>query len=114
MRSISILLLIFIAIVIFDSFLSNILEDSCDEGSLSCNNDLITRLSISNKLLAADSISVQVYLTFLMTGVWVIINQYIIYRLRKTEFECDFYIQSPSDYAILVSSLPESTTEFDI
>ena len=86
MRNMAILLLIFLAIVVFNAFLSNVLGNNCNDKKLGCGNDLATRLSISNKLLDADSISVQIYLTFLMTGIWAIINQYIVYRLRKTEF----------------------------
>jgi hypothetical protein len=84
MRNMAILLLLFIAIVIINAFLSNILDSSCNNQDLRCKSDLISRLSVYNKLLDADSLSVQIYLTFLMTGVWAVINQYIIYRLRKT------------------------------
>jgi hypothetical protein len=84
MRNMAILLLIFLAIVVFNSFLSNVLSNNCSDKSLACNDDLATRFSISNKLLDADSISVQIFLTVLMTAVWAIINQYIVYRLRKT------------------------------
>jgi hypothetical protein len=83
MRNICILLVIFLVIVVFNAVLSNILTNSCNKKSLKCNDDITIKSSIANKLLDADSINVQIYLTFLMTGVWVIINQYIVYRLRK-------------------------------
>lgn len=49
-----------------------------------------------------------------MTVIWVIFNQYAIYRLRKTQFQSDYDLQSPSDYAILINALPPNTTKDDI
>ena len=86
MRNMAILLLIFFAIVAFHALLSNVLDNSCNSEQVTCKSSLINNVSISNKLLDAEGISVQIYLIFLMTGVWVIFNQYIVYRLRKTEF----------------------------
>ena len=56
----------------------------------------------------------QVQLVFVLTVIWVFVNQYVLYRCSKTELRVDEYTRTPSDYSILIRELPEEADELQI
>ena len=92
---------------------SNVRGDSC-EGDSKCDDSLFVRVAIANKIYDENSINIQNYLlaTFILTFLFML--QYLIYIMRKNERKSDELINSPSDYSILVSQLPEGTTDRDL
>jgi len=49
---------------------------------------------------------IQSYLVMGFTLLYNVLLQYLIYRIRHTEQDCDQGTNSPSDYSIIIRGLP--------
>lgn len=84
MRNMMLVLLLIVSVLAIYALVSNLTSDSCQKLTEPCAKDALNNLSISNKLLDSTLISVQVQLVFVLTLIWVFVNQYVLYRCRKT------------------------------
>lgn len=83
-------------------------------GNDHCSNSIMNRLSIVNKISQTTFLVIQNF--FLLGTVICFVFLMQIFRLwfRKIEMQCDIRIDSPSDYAVMLSRLPRNTTQTDI
>lgn len=95
------------------ALVSNLTGSGCDI-STTCQNSIFVDLSIANKIYDAKSLSIQNYLLTGFIFLYILFIQYLTYFMRKKERSTDDQIDSPSDYSILISQLPEGSTERDI
>ena len=79
-----------------------------------CKGNLFNTLSIVNKINKDDYLSVQNYVLLAFIMVHIFVMQYVRYRARKVEEECDEMVDTPSDYTIILRRLPPLTTKKDI
>ena len=101
--------------MIFSLFalITNIIGNDCSTLP-DCKGNLFNTLSIVNKINKNDYLSVQNYVLLVFVVVYIFLMQYIRYRARKVEEECDDMVDTPSDYAIILRRLPPLTTKKDI
>lgn len=95
------------------ALVSNLTGDSCSNGA-NCEDSIFLRLSIANKITDTKSLTIQNYLLAAFLFLYVLFIQYLTYFMRLKERKSDEQIDSPSDYSIMVSELPEGTTERDL
>jgi hypothetical protein len=91
---------------------SNAKGNDCDCGD--SYSSRVTKLSITNKLNDSKAIGMQTALCAVFMICYFIFNQWLIFRIRKKNAECDEIIDSPSDYSLLISHLPPDTTEEEL
>ena len=91
---------------------SNAKGNDCDCGD--SYSSRVTKLSITNKLNDSKAIGMQTALCAVFMICYFIFSQWLIFRIRKKNAECDEIIDSPSDYSLLISHLPPDTTEEEL
>ena len=109
------IVLLTILLVLFSIYamVSNLQGKSClpENG---CDDSVFLRMSIANKIQDQSSITVQNYLLMTFIILFIFIIQFMIYTIRKGDQRSDAEINSPSDYSLLITQLPEGVAEKDI
>ena len=107
LNRVSILLLLLLTLVFgIYAIISNFNGESCSRAP-SCDESVFVKLSLSNKIFDSRSVDIQNYLLMGFVIVYIFFLQFLIYSVRKTTKTSDELINSPSDYALMVSQLPE-------
>lgn len=91
---------------------TNALGNYCS--SEPCDPNIFNTLSLVNKINEVSYLSIQNYVLLAFVLIFSLLMQFIRYRARKIISICDALINSPSDYAVMISRLPPGTTEADI
>jgi hypothetical protein len=92
---------------------TNVLGNYCQKQGL-CAPNIFNTLSLVNKINDISYLSVQNYVLLVFVLLFSLLMQLIRYRARKIISVCDSLINSPSDYAAMISRLPHGVTEADI
>jgi hypothetical protein len=109
------ILLLVILTLFFSIFavVTNLRGDSCDIAS-NCQTSIFVRLSIANKIYDSYDINIQNYLLVGFIGQLILWMQLMLYMIRRTDQRSDELINSPSDYSLMISQLPEGWTVNDV
>jgi len=102
-----------VGIVAVQGLISNNSTGECEEGNCSYQS-IFSKLSVSQKILESGTIKVELVLTLVFTLLWIVLNQFFLYRCRSYETIADEKICTPSDFAVFLLNLPEGTTKEDI
>ena len=110
--SILLLTLLFLVHSIY-AMVTNLQGQSCNPAT-GCDNSIFLRLSIANKIQNDTTITIQNYLLMTFIILFLLFMQFLIYSIRKGDQKSDDQINSPSDYSLLISQLPDGVAEKDI
>lgn len=88
---------------------TNIVSNNCKIEN-QCVFSIFNQLSLINKLNQPTYLSIQNYLLLAFVIFFVLLTHFIRFEVRKVIAKCDDLIDSPSDYAVMISRMPEGVT----
>jgi hypothetical protein len=107
--------LIFSFIIIYASFclFDNKTTGDCLHNG-KCHDNFVDTFSFLNKQDSASGLEKQLGFILAFTVLSICVLQCLRNDQQKLNDKCDFILDSPSDYAIIIRRLPENITEQDI